>query len=160
MKPMKICLWFSEEALEAARFYVSLFPDGELGQVTYFTKEGFETHGRPEGSVMTAEFRVNGTDFIALNGGPEYKFDEAISLVIPCESQEEIDHFWEALSQDGSESECGWLKDRFGVSWQITSVELPRMLRDSDSNKRERVMSSLLTMKKLKIDALREAYRG
>ncbi len=160
MKPMKICLWFEEEALEAARFYVSLFPDGELGSITYFTKEGFETHHRPEGSVMTVEFRMNGCDFIALNGGALFKFDESVSLVIHCDTQDEIDRYWKALSEGGEESECGWLKDRFGLSWQVTPVDLPRFLRDPDQDRRERVMSAVLSMKKLKIDSLKEAYRG
>lgn len=160
MKPMKICLWFNEEALEAARFYVSLFPDGELGAITYFGKEGFETHGRPEGSVMTVEFRMNGCDFIALNGGNHFQFNEAISLTLSCESQEEIDRYWSLLTEGGEEAECGWLKDRFGLSWQVTPAQVPRMLRDSDQEKRERVMASLLSMKKLKIDALEAAYRG
>lgn len=160
MKPMKICLWFEEEALEAARFYVGLFPDGSLGKTSFFTKEGFELHHRPEGSVMSVDFHANGMDFVALNGRPDFKFNEVISLVVLCESQEEIDHYWKTLSAGGITSSCGWLKDRYGLSWQITPAELPEMLRDQDESKRERVTSAFMAMQKFNLSSLRDAYRG
>lgn len=154
------CLWFDDQAEEAARFYASIFPDARIGKITRYGKEGFEIHGRPEGSVMTAEFELDGQTFTALNGGPVFRFNEAISLQVDCETQAEVDHFWEKLSEGGDESaqQCGWLKDRYGVSWQIVPAILRRMLQDPDAAKSGRVMKALLQMKKLDIARLEQAY--
>ncbi|HSD35243.1 MAG TPA: VOC family protein [Alphaproteobacteria bacterium] len=152
------CLWFDSAAEEAARFYVSVFKNARIGRISHYGVEGFKIHGRPEGSVMTVEFEIAGRAFTALNGGPHFKFNEAISFQIPCETQKEIDHYWERLSADGEIQQCGWLKDRLGVSWQIFPAALPEMLRDPD--KAARAMRAMLGMKKLDIAELRAAYEG
>lgn len=154
------CLWFDHQAEEAANFYASIFPDSRLGRVSRYGKEGQEIHGRPEGSVMTVEFELDGQRFTALNGGPVFRFNEAISFQVHCETQEEVDYFWEKLSEGGDESaqQCGWLKDRYGVSWQIVPTVLIAMLQDPDARKTERVMKGLLQMKKLDIAKLKQAY--
>jgi predicted 3-demethylubiquinone-9 3-methyltransferase (glyoxalase superfamily) len=154
------CLWFDSEAEDAARFYVSVFENARIGRISRYGVEGFEIHGRPEGSVMTVEFEIAGQAFTALNGGPHFKFNEAISFQLPCETQEEIDHYWERLSAGGDIQQCGWLKDRFGVSWQIFPAALPEMLRDSDKAKAARAMCAMLGMKKLDMAELRAAYEG
>lgn len=156
------CLWFDSEAEAAAAFYTSIFPDSEILSVTRYTKEGFEVHGRPEGSAMTVEFRIAGQDFVALNGGPVFRFTEAVSFQVTCESQAEIDRYWERLGEGGDPAaqQCGWLKDRFGLSWQIVPAELPEMLRDADTRKVERVTAAFLGMKKFDIAALKRAYAG
>jgi predicted 3-demethylubiquinone-9 3-methyltransferase (glyoxalase superfamily) len=154
------CLWFDSEAEDAARFYISVFGNARIGEVSRYGKEGFEIHGRPEGSVMTVEFEIEGQNFTALNGGPHFKFNEAISFQIPCETQEEIDQYWERLSAGGEIQQCGWLKDKFGVSWQIFPADLPDMLRDTDEAKAARAMRALLGMKKFNIEELQEAYEG
>jgi predicted 3-demethylubiquinone-9 3-methyltransferase (glyoxalase superfamily) len=156
------CLWFDNQAEEAAKFYVSLFKNSAIGAITRYGKEGFEVHGRPEGSVMTVSFRLEGQEFTALNGGPLFKFTEAISFVVRCETQDEVDHYWDALSADGDERarQCGWLKDRYGVSWQIVPAALFEMMADTDRKKSERVMRAVLRMKKLDLAALRQAYEG
>lgn len=142
------CLWFDSEAEDAARFYISVFEDARIGRTSRHGPEGFEIHGRPEGSVMTVEFEITGQAFMALNGGPHFKFNEAISFQIPYDTQEEIDRYWERLSAGGEVQQCGWLKDRFGVSWQIFPAALPEMLRDSDKAKAARAMRAMLGMKK------------
>jgi predicted 3-demethylubiquinone-9 3-methyltransferase (glyoxalase superfamily) len=154
------CLWFDSEAEDAARFYVSVFGNARIGKISRYGKEGFEIHGRPEGSVMTVEFEIEGQNFTALNGGPHFKFSEAISLQIPCETQEEINHYWERLSAGGEVQQCGWVKDKFGVSWQIFPADLPDMLRDTDKAKAARAMRAMLGMKKFNIEELQEAYEG
>ena len=154
------CLWFDSDAEEAARLYVSVFRNARIGRISRYGVEGFENHGRPEGSVMTVEFEIAGQSFAALNGGPHFKFNEAISFQIPCETQEEIDHYWERLSAGGEVQQCGWLKDKFGVSWQVFPAALPEMLRDSDKAKAARAMRTMLGMKKLDIAELRAAYEG
>jgi predicted 3-demethylubiquinone-9 3-methyltransferase (glyoxalase superfamily) len=156
------CLWFDNQAEEAAKFYVSVFKNSGLGTVTRYGKEGFEIHGRPEGLVMTVSFRLDGQEFIALNGGPHFKFTEAISFAVSCETQAELDHYWNKLRAGGDEKaqQCGWLKDRYGVSWQIVPAALPEMIADADTEKSERVMKALLQMKKLDLATLRQAFDG
>jgi predicted 3-demethylubiquinone-9 3-methyltransferase (glyoxalase superfamily) len=154
------CLWFDSEAEKAAPFYVSVFRNARIGKISRYGKEGFEIHGRPEGSVMTVEFEIEGQNFTALNGGPHFKFNEAISFQVPCETQAEIDHYWERLSAGGEIQQCGWLKDKFGVSWQIFPVALAKMMSDSDKEKAGRAMRAMLGMKKFDLAELRTAYEG
>jgi predicted 3-demethylubiquinone-9 3-methyltransferase (glyoxalase superfamily) len=156
------CLWFDDQAEQAARFYVSVFDNSEIGQITRYGKEGFEVHGRPEGSVMTVTFRLDGQEFTALNGGPLFKFTEAVSFVVHCASQAEVDRYWERLGEGGDEKarQCGWLKDKYGLSWQVVPVALFDMMKDADPRKSARVMKALLPMKKLDLAALRRAYDG
>lgn len=160
--PRKItpCLWFDGQAEDAARFYVSVFGNARIGRISRFGKEGLEVHGRPDGSVMTVEFEIEGQPFVALNGGPQFTFNEAISFQIPCATQGEIDHYWEKLAAGGAIQQCGWLKDKFGVAWQIFPSALPEMLRDSDPAKAARAMRAMLGMKKLDLAALRAAFEG
>lgn len=156
------CLWFDNQAEEAAKFYVSLFDNSAIGVITRYGREGFEVHGRPEGSVMTVTFRLGGQEFTALNGGPHFKFTEAISFVVRCETQAEVDHYWDKLGEGGDEKaqQCGWLKDKYGLSWQIVPTALFDMVADADGEKSGRVMRALLQMKKLELAALRRAYDG
>lgn len=151
-------LWFDNQAEEAAKFYVSIFKNSKIGHIARYGKEGYEIHGRPAGSVMTVEFQLDGQDFIALNGGPQFKFTEAISFCVNCETQEEVDEYWEKLSQGGEEGPCGWLKDKYGLSWQINPTVLGEMLADKDRKKAGRVMNAMLQMKKIDIKALKRAY--
>lgn len=157
---LSVCLWFDDRAEEAARFYVSVFDNSRVVGVTRYDEEGARVSGRPAGSVMTVDFELDGQRFVALNGGPLFTFSEAISLVVNCQTQAEVDAFWTKLSTGGQEVECGWLKDRFGVSWQIVPTVLPEMLRDKDPDKSRRVMAAMLRMKKLDIAALKSAYEG
>jgi len=154
------CLWFDNEAEEAARFYVSLFRDARIGEISRYGKEGFEIHGRPEGSVMVVAFEIEGQSFTALNGGPHFQFSPAISFQVPCDTQEEIDYYWEKLSAGGQIQQCGWVTDRFGVSWQIFPAGLPDMMRDTDKAKAARAMRAMLGMKKFDLAKLRAAYLG
>ena len=154
------CLWFDGEAEEAARFYVSIFRNSRIGHISRYGKEGFEAHGRPEGSVMVVAFEIEGQSFTALNGGPQFKFNEAISLQIPCETQDEIDYYAERLAVGGELGPCGWLKDKFGLSWQVFPTVLLDMLGDSDPARAARAMRAMLGMKKIDIAQLRAAYRG
>jgi predicted 3-demethylubiquinone-9 3-methyltransferase (glyoxalase superfamily) len=156
------CLWFDSQAEEAAKFYVSLFPNSAVGAVTRYGNEGFEVHGRPEGSVMTVNFSLEGQEFTALNGGPHFKFSEAISFVVRCETQAEVDHYWDKLGEGGDEKarQCGWLKDKYGVSWQVVPAALFEMMSGTGKLKPERVMRAMLHMKKLDLAALRRAYEG
>ena len=151
------CLWFDTEAEAAAKHYVSIFKNSKIGRIGRYGKEGKEIHGKEAGSVMTVEFELEGQKFLALNGGPHFKFDEAISFQIMCESQAEVDHFWSKLSEGGSEGPCGWLKDKFGLSWQVVPTVVPELLADEKSEKAQRVMKALLQMKKLDIAALKAA---
>jgi predicted 3-demethylubiquinone-9 3-methyltransferase (glyoxalase superfamily) len=157
---MTICLWFDTQAEEAAQFYASIFQDSEIGKIARFGKEGFEHHGKPEGTLMTVEFRINQMKFIALNGGPLFKFNESVSIMIHCDSQEEIDYYWEKLTEGGEESQCGWLKDKFGVSWQITPTILSKYLTTDDPLKRSRVLQVMFQMKEFDIKKLEDAYNG
>jgi predicted 3-demethylubiquinone-9 3-methyltransferase (glyoxalase superfamily) len=148
------CLWFDTEGEDAAKFYTSVFPSSKLGTITRYGSAG----PRPEGSVMTVGFELNGQEFVALNGGPDFTFNEAISFQIMCDDQEEVDRYWEQLTADGGEEgPCGWLKDRFGVSWQVVPKALPRLLEDPDAEKAQRVMAAMLQMKKIEIDELEQA---
>jgi predicted 3-demethylubiquinone-9 3-methyltransferase (glyoxalase superfamily) len=152
-------LWFDDQAEEAANFYTTLFKNSKIGRILRNTEEAAEKTGGPVGSVLTIEFEIEGQKFVALNGGPLFKFNESISFVINCETQEEVDYFWEKLTADGGEeSACGWLKDKFGVSWQITPTVLIDMLQDSNQEKSGRVMQAMLQMKKIDIKALKDAY--
>ena len=153
-------LWFDDQAEVAANFYVSIFANSRVRGVTHYDEEGAKAAGRPRGSVMTVAFELDGQEFTALNGGPLFKFTEAISLVVNCETQDEVDHFWEKLSAGGQEVQCGWLKDRFGVPWQVVPTVLPEMLQDKDPEKARRVMAAMLKMRKLDIAGLKSAYEG
>jgi len=160
MQKITPCLWFDSNAEEAAEFYTSIFKKSKIGKISRYGKEGYEIHGKPEGTVLTVEFELNGQTFTALNGGPAFKFNEAISFQVHCESQNEVDHYWEKLSQGGDEKaqQCGWLKDKYGVSWQIVPTVLGDMLQDKDPKKSGRVMNALLQMKKVDISTLEKAY--
>jgi predicted 3-demethylubiquinone-9 3-methyltransferase (glyoxalase superfamily) len=160
MQKIAPCLWFDHEGEEAARFYVSIFPDSGIDAVSRYGKEGFEIHGKPEGTAMAVSFHLAGQSFTALNGGPQYTFSEAISFQVGCQTQAEVDHYWSKLAEGGEEGPCGWLKDRFGVSWQIVPAALPRLLGDPDAAKRERVTKAFMQMKKLDIAALERAAAG
>ena len=152
-------LWFDHQAEEAAEFYTSVFENSKVGKIIRYDEAAAKAAGGPVGSVLTIEFEIGGQKFTALNGGPEFKFNEAISFVVNCDTQKEVDYFWEKLSADGGqESQCGWLKDKFGVSWQIVPTVLIEMLQDKDSEKSERVMKAMLQMQKIDIKTLKEAY--
>ena len=153
-------LWFDDKAEEAANFYVSVFKNSKTGDITRYDEAGAKASGRPAGSVMTIDFQLDGQEFVALNGGPHFKFTEAISFVVDCETQEEVDAFWEKLTQGGEEVQCGWLKDKYGLSWQITPTVLTEMLKDKDPAKAKRVMEAMLKMKKIDIPTLKQAYEG
>lgn len=156
------CLWFDGQAEEAARFYTSIFPNSRITDISYFGEAGHEVHGRPAGSVMVAAFELDGQPFTALNGGPQFRFSEAISLMVSCETQEEVDYYWERLSAGGEEQaqQCGWLKDRFGLSWQIVPTALLRLMSGADRARSGRTMEALLQMKKIDIAALERAAAG
>ena len=154
-------LWFDDQAEEAAKFYTSIFKNSKVGRITRYGESAEKAAGRPAGSVMTVEFELEGQKFTALNGGPVFKFNESISFVVNCDTQEEVDSFWEKLSADGGqESQCGWLRDKFGVSWQVVPRALINMLQDKDPNKSERVMKAMLQMQKLDIKTLEDACAG
>lgn len=156
------CLWFDDQAEAAAAYYCDIFPNSRITAVSRYGEVGQEIHGRPPGSVMTVAFELDGQSFTALNGGPFFKFNEAISFQINCETQDEVDYYWEKLTQDGAEAaqQCGWLADKFGVSWQVVPTVLVEMLLDADKAKSERTMGALLQMKKLDIVELKRAYSG
>lgn len=149
------CLWYDHEAEEAAKFYVSVFKDSSINNVSRYGKEGYEVHGQKEGTVMTVEFTLNGQQYLALNGGPQFKFNESVSFMIPCETQEDVDYYWNKLTEGGEESMCGWLKDKFGLSWQVVPTILPKLLQDPA--KSERVMKALMQMRKFDIEELKNA---
>jgi predicted 3-demethylubiquinone-9 3-methyltransferase (glyoxalase superfamily) len=161
MKKINPFLWFDSEAEQAAQFYVGIFKNSKIGKIARYGEEAAQKTGRPAGSVMTVEFTLDRVEFVALNGGPQFKFTEAISFAVNCETQDEIDYFWEKLSADGgSTGPCGWLKDKFGLSWQVSPVVLGDMLADRDPEKAERVMKAMMEMDKLDIAALEAAYAG
>ena len=151
-------LWFDNNAEEAVKFYTSIFKNSKILTVARYNEEGAKASGRAKGSVMTIAFDLNGQEFVAINGGPVFKFTEAISFVVNCENQEEIDHFWEKLSEGGQEVQCGWLKDMYGISWQIVPTILGKMMSDPDPKKSENAMKAMLQMKKLDIKKLEQAY--
>jgi predicted 3-demethylubiquinone-9 3-methyltransferase (glyoxalase superfamily) len=156
------CLWFDSQAEEAAKFYTGIFPGSKIVATSRYGEAGQEVHGQKPGTVMTVAFEIEGQSFVALNGGPVFKFNEAISFQIMCENQEEVDHYWSKLSADGDEKaqQCGWLKDRFGVSWQVVPRVLPELLMDPDPGKSQRTMNAMLKMKKLDIAQLEQAASG
>jgi len=155
-------LWFDGQAEEAARYYTSIFKDSSIGRITRYGKEGFEIHKHPEGSVMTVEFEIEGQKYVGLNGGPDFKFSEAISFIVNCSTQEEVDYYWGKLSQGGdpNSQQCGWLKDKFGVSWQIVPTILDDLVSSADKEKAGRAMNAMLGMKKISIIDLERAYYG
>ena len=159
MNRVRICLWFDTQAEEAARYYTEIFRDSKLGTLTPYPAVGQEIHGKPAGSVMTAEFELNGMHFIALNGGPNFSFNEAVSIELTCDDQAEVDYYWDRLREDGDPAaqQCGWLKDKFGVSWQVVPLEMERLLNDPDEAKSKRAFAAMLEMKKIDIEALRQA---
>ena len=156
------CLWFDTQAEDAATFYTGIFSNSRIVSVVRYGKEGYEIHRKPAGTVLTVEFELNGQPFTALNGGPEFKFNEAISFQIDCETQEQVDYYWSKLSEGGDDraQQCGWLKDKYGLSWQVVPTVLPEMLKDPDPAKAGRAMKAMLQMKKLDIDELKRAYAG
>jgi predicted 3-demethylubiquinone-9 3-methyltransferase (glyoxalase superfamily) len=156
------CLWFDSQAEEAVEFYTGIFRNSRILNISRYGEAGREMHGKPAGSVMTIAFELDGQAFTALNGGPTFKFNEAISFQVDCETKEEVDYYWEKLSEGGDEKaqQCGWLKDKFGASWQIIPSILPKMMSDPDREKSGRVMEAMLRMKKIDIDELVRAYAG
>jgi predicted 3-demethylubiquinone-9 3-methyltransferase (glyoxalase superfamily) len=152
-------LWFDDNAEEAVKFYSSIFKNSKIGKIARYDKAGEKAAGRPAGSVMTVEFQLEGQEFVALNGGPHFKFTEAISFVVNCETQEEVDYYWEKLSQGGKEVQCGWLKDKYGLSWQIVPTVLGELLSGKDAAKAQRVMQAMLKMVKLDIKKLKAAAK-
>jgi predicted 3-demethylubiquinone-9 3-methyltransferase (glyoxalase superfamily) len=156
------CLWFDSEAEEAAKFYTSVFPNSRINGMSHYGEAGKEIHGKPPGSVLTVDFELNGKQFTALNGGPVFQFNEAVSFQILCETQEEVDQYWDKLTPGGdvNAQQCGWLKDRFGLSWQVVPTVMIEMIKDPDAQKAGRAMEAMLPMKKIDIATVERAYRG
>lgn len=156
------CLWFDDEAEDAARLYTGIFRNSKVVDISRYGEAGREVHGQPAGKVLTVAFELDGQPFTALNGGPQFKFNEAVSFQVPCKTQEEIDYYWDRLAAggDAGAQQCGWLKDRFGVSWQVFPSALVDMLQDKDRKKADRVMQAMLQMKKMDLEALEQAYAG
>jgi predicted 3-demethylubiquinone-9 3-methyltransferase (glyoxalase superfamily) len=151
-------LWFDDKAEEAVTFYTSIFKNSKIGKIARYGDAGAQVSGRPKGTVMTVAFQLEGQEFVALNGGPQFKFTEAISFVVNCQTQDELDEYWQKLSDGGQEVQCGWLKDKYGLSWQSVPTILGEMLSDPDPKKAERVMKAMLQMKKIDIKGLKQAY--
>jgi predicted 3-demethylubiquinone-9 3-methyltransferase (glyoxalase superfamily) len=162
MQHISPCLWFDNNAEEAVKFYTSIFKNSKIGNISRYGEAGFEFHRKPPGTVMTIEFELLGQPYTALNGGPMFKFNEAISFQVHCDTQQEVDYYWAKLAQggDAQAQQCGWLKDKFGVSWQIVPTVLPKLLLDKDQKKSQQVMSAVLQMKKIDIDGLKRAYEA
>jgi len=162
VQPITPCLWFDSQAEEAARYYTGIFKNSKIGTITRYGEAGREVHGRPPGSVMTVAFELNGQPFTALNGGPVFKFNEAISFQIMCRTQEELDQYWNKLTAGGDKQaqQCGWLKDKYGLSWQVVPAVLVEMMKDPNKEKAGRVMEAMLQMKKLDIAELERAFEG
>lgn len=162
MRQIIPCLWFDSDAEDAVKFYTSVFKNSKIGDVLRYGEEGREIHGKEPGTVLTIEFELNGQAFTALNGGPIFKFNEAVSFQIYCETQEEVDYYWSNLTEggDAEAQQCGWLKDKFGLSWQVVPTILIQLLQDKDAEKSGRVMQAMLQMKKIDIQGLRKAYEG
>jgi predicted 3-demethylubiquinone-9 3-methyltransferase (glyoxalase superfamily) len=157
MNNLVTCLWFDTEGEDAAKFYTSIFPNSKLGKITHYGSAG----PRAEGTVMTVGFELMGQEFVALNGGPDFSFNQAVSFQIMCETQEEVDRYWEALTADGGqEGPCGWLNDKFGVPWQVVPTALTRLLQETDAETSQRVMAAMMGMKKIVIDELEQATSG
>jgi predicted 3-demethylubiquinone-9 3-methyltransferase (glyoxalase superfamily) len=161
MPKISPCLWFNDQAEQAAKFYTGIFKNSKILEISRYTKAGNDVHGRPEASVMTVTFEIDGTRFTALNGGPAFTFTEAISFQIDCKDQQEVDYYWEKLIEGGGKPvQCGWLKDKYGLSWQVVPTALKEMLMDKDTAKASRVMEAMLKMVKLDIEALKKAGQG
>ena len=161
LKGLKPCLWFNDKAEDAAKFYCDIFKNSKIGHVSRYSGEGQEIHGRKPGSVMVVEFEIDGHPFQALNGGPLFKFNEAVSFSIEARDQEEVDYYsGKLIAGGGEQGPCGWLKDKFGLSWQVVPVQLPQMLDDADRKRADRAMKAMMQMKKLDIAKLQEAYNG
>ena len=162
MSKISPCLWFDTQAEEAANYYVAIFKNAKLGRISHYLSDGHEMHASRVGSVLTVEFELDGQTFTALNGGPHFKFNEAISLQVNCKTQEEVDYYWAKLGAGGDEraQQCGWVKDKYGVSWQVVPEVLVGMLIDPDAKKAQRAMAAMMQMKKLDIAALQRAYVG
>ena len=162
MQPITPCLWFDSNAEEAVTFYASVFKNSKITGIACYGDAAAAAAGRPKGSIMTVAFQLEKQDFLALNGGPVFKFNEAVSFIVNCQTQEDVDYYWDKLSEGGDPiaQQCGWLKDKFGVSWQITPVVLSEMLQDKNAEKTERVMEAMLQMKKIDIAALKHAAAG
>lgn len=160
--PLTINLWFEHKAEEAAKYYTSVFKDGKILNTTYFGKEGYEIHKMPEGTVMTIDFEIHGARFVILNGGPMFKLTEAVSFIITCDTQEEIDYYWENLGKGGDPNaqQCGWVKDKYGVSWQVVPAILDKLIADPNREKAGKAMNAMLQMKKLDIKKLEDAFNG
>jgi predicted 3-demethylubiquinone-9 3-methyltransferase (glyoxalase superfamily) len=162
VKPIIPCLWFDTQAEEAARYYTGIFKNSKIGKISRYTEAGREVHGQKAGTVMTVEFELNGQPFTALNGGPIFKFNEAISFQVMCQTQEEVDHYWNKLSEGGDKNaqQCGWVKDKYGLSWQVVPTVLSELMSDPDKEKAGRAMEAMLQMKKLDIAELKRAFEG
>jgi predicted 3-demethylubiquinone-9 3-methyltransferase (glyoxalase superfamily) len=156
------CLWFDSEAEEAVKHYMSIFPNSRILRTMRYGEAGKEIHGKPAGSILTIEFELDGQRLVALNGGPVFKFNEAMSLIVRCKDQREVDYYWKRLGRGGDPNAqmCGWLKDKFGVSWQVEPVEIEAMLANTDRKRADRAMEALLKMKKLEVAAIRRAFEG
>ncbi len=154
------CLWFDTQAEEAAKFYVSVFENSKITSISRFPDAGQDVHQKPAGSVMVVAFEIDGQSFTALNGGPQFKFDEAISFQVMCDTQVEIDYYWSALTAGGQEGSCGWLKDKYGLSWQVVPSAIPKMMTDPDARKSAQVMNAFMKMKKLDLETITRAYAG
>jgi predicted 3-demethylubiquinone-9 3-methyltransferase (glyoxalase superfamily) len=154
------CLWFDTEAEDAAKFYTSVFENSAIKQISRYGNAGREVHGKEPDSVMVVEFEIEGQTFAALNGGPHFKFNEAVSFQVMCDTQAEIDYFWSKLSQDGREGQCGWLKNKYGLSWQVVPSELPELIADTSGARHDRVIGAVMQMKKFDIEALKQAHAG
>jgi predicted 3-demethylubiquinone-9 3-methyltransferase (glyoxalase superfamily) len=156
------CLWFDDQAEEAANYYVSIFKDSQVNSITRYSSAGQEFHHRPEGSVMVVGFELDGHSFTALNGGPLFKFTEAVSFQVNCKTQDEIDYYWGRLAEGGDPKaqQCGWLKDKYGLSWQVVPAGMEEMLKDAESPGAQRAMNAMMQMKKVDMDALQRAYEG
>jgi predicted 3-demethylubiquinone-9 3-methyltransferase (glyoxalase superfamily) len=161
-QPITPCLWFDSQAEDAARFYTGIFKNSKIGKISRYTEAGRDVHGQPAGKVLTVEFELNGQPFTALNGGPHFKFNEAISFQIMCRDQEEVDYYWNKLGQGGDPNaqQCGWLKDKYGLSWQVVPTVLVELLGNPDREKSGRAMEAMLKMKKLDIVELERAFEG
>ena len=159
-KTITPCLWFDTQAEEAANFYCAIFKSSKITSISRFPEAGQEVHHKPAGSVMVVAFELDGQPFTALNGGPQFTFDEAVSFQVMCETQVEVDYYWNALTAGGEEGPCGWLKDKFGLSWQVVPTAIPRMMTDPDRAKSARVMNAFMQMKKLDLAAIERAFNG
>jgi predicted 3-demethylubiquinone-9 3-methyltransferase (glyoxalase superfamily) len=154
------CLWFDTQAEQAANFYVSVFKNSRIKQINRYGKAGQDVHGKEPGSVMVVEFEIEGQTFTALNGGPHFKFNEAVSFQVMCDTQAEIDYFWSKLAEGGREGQCGWLKDKYGLSWQVVPSALPQLLAGGDAARQDRMITAVMAMKKFDVEALQRAHAG